>query len=53
LFLPAFLVQSWIHKKIWTPIVRCLDRRTEGRASRDDPSAQAEALHEDLDRFRF
>jgi methyl-accepting chemotaxis protein len=36
LFLPAFLLHSWVHKKIWTPIVRCLDRRYQGRASRDD-----------------
>lgn len=36
LFLPAFFLHSWIHNRIWTPIVRCLDGRTEGRASRDD-----------------
>ena len=36
LFAPAFLGHSWIHNRIWTPIVRCLDRRYEGRATPED-----------------
>jgi methyl-accepting chemotaxis protein len=53
LFLPAFLVHSASHKKIWTPIVRCLDRRHEGCASGDDLRDGFEAISNlPIDEFR-
>jgi methyl-accepting chemotaxis protein len=36
LLLLAFLLYSWVNKKNWASILRCLERRYEARASRDD-----------------
>jgi methyl-accepting chemotaxis protein len=44
LFPPAFAFHSWIHGKVWKPIVRCLDLRGAGRASQDDIRAGFQAV---------
>jgi methyl-accepting chemotaxis protein len=36
LFVVLFAAQAWMHEAMWSPLVRCLDRRAEGSASDED-----------------
>jgi len=44
LFPVLFVGQASVHRRIWDPLVRCLDRRAEGRAAPEDLRAGFRAV---------